>query len=139
MSEALGNAPILIPASRQDVLICLTATPRLHSDCISKFCKYESSIPTPLGPQWAKAEERHLVDSEVRHVKCAQPAQATRDHIGTAAPAGAGHCSSLSPEGLLRHSAAQAGAGFAGLFAFLFLHLLCLKEKRNKQKTKKLC
>ena len=78
------------------------------------------------------------MDSEVRHVKCAQPAQATRDHIGTAAPAGAGHCSSLS-SGRAPADTVQPrqGLGLLDLFAFLFLHLLCLKEKETNKKQKK--
>ena len=78
------------------------------------------------------------MDSEVCCAEHAQAAQAARDHTGIAAPAGAGHCSSLS-SGRAPADTVQPrqGLGLLGLFAFLFLYLLCLKEKETKYK--KLC
>ena len=46
LSEVLGSVPILIPASRQDVSICVSATFRRHRDCTYKIRTHDSSIPT---------------------------------------------------------------------------------------------
>lgn len=136
LSEALNDVPILIPASRQDVSICLTATSRLHSDCISKFCKNDSLIPTHLALRGQRLREGiYLVDSEVCHAEREQAAKAASNHTGTAIPTGAVHCSSLS-SGRAPADTVQPrqGLGLLDLFAFLFLHLLCLKEKETKNK-----
>ena len=70
------------------------------------------------------------MDAEVHPAECARAAQAARNHIGTAGPTGAGHCSSLSSEGSPEDAMKPRQARFTGFICLFIFTSALFKTKR---------